>query len=257
MTETSPPSPKDPRFLRAAAVGFATLLVFGGVALAMREWLFPSLESNVLDASADASAPDASDAKASGSSSERLRLRASSLRAAFEAHASAVQAECWDKPITTRNNVDLSIHVVVGPGGKVSSLYGAGNDKATTRCIENQVRSWVLDGEGEGDIPFRFSRDAGPSSAAASLPSTLTAASLERAIQQYKTSASKACWENTATTKKTADVSVSVVIVDGLVTSAIGAGSDSDMTACLERHVRTWKIDGSGRAVIPFRFTRE
>ncbi len=257
MTETPPPSPKDPRLLRAAAAGFATLLVFGGATLAMRGWLFPSPESNVLDPSADASTPDASYAKASGSSSERLRLGASSLRAAFEAHTSVVQAECWDKPITTRSSVDLSIHVVVGPGGKVSSLYGSGNDKATTRCIENQVRSWMFDSEGEGDIPFRFSRDAGPPGATASLPSTLTAASLERAIQQYKGSASKACWENTAVTKKTADVNVSVVIGNGLVISAVGAGSDSDVTACLERHVQTWKIDGSGRAVIPFRFTRD
>jgi len=72
-----------------------------------------------------------------------------------------VKRTCWERGGGTEANVNVTVKLVIGSSGGVSSASATGNDPVVTKCIENQTRSWQFppsNGSTNVDIPFHFLR---------------------------------------------------------------------------------------------------
>jgi len=73
-------------------------------------------------------------------------------------HTTAVKRTCWERIQTSSSSVNVTVHIVVGSTGQVSSATATGNDPVVGHCIEGEVRRWSFPGSGAIDIPFHFLR---------------------------------------------------------------------------------------------------
>ena len=115
--------------------------------------------------------------------------------------------------------------------------------------------SALLTGSNTGKTAGPGGGTAGPGSGTGQ---ALDAASIQRTVANYKAAVKRKCWDNGGDNKPSANINVSVTVGgDGHVSSASASGDDPAVAKCVENHVRGWKFDGGGQAVIPFHFVRQ
>jgi hypothetical protein len=84
----------------------------------------------------------------------------------------------------------------------------------------------------------------------------LDVASIQKTVELYRSAIKRKCWDDDPALS---DVNVTVEVTvgpDGKVLGASAAGDEPNVNRCVESHVRGWRFDGPGRAVIPFIFKR-
>lgn len=152
------------------------------------------------------------------------------------------------------NDVDAAAPVAQkvamgGTGPKATAAAPASSSPAKVDL------SALLTGSNTGKTAGPGGGTAGPGSGTGQ---ALDAASIQRTVANYKAPVKRKCWDNGGDNKPSANVSVSVTVAaDGHVSSASASGDDPAVAKCVENHVRGWKFDGGGQAVIPFHFVRQ
>jgi hypothetical protein len=80
------------------------------------------------------------------------------VKSVLAMHTAGVKRTCWERVQSQSSSVNVTVHIVVGSSGQVSSATATGNDPVVGHCIEGEVRRWTFPGSGTIDIPFHFLR---------------------------------------------------------------------------------------------------
>ncbi len=57
-------------------------------------------------------------------------------------HRIGVSRMCWDKSPSTRQSVNVTVTLAIGPGGEVQTVQAGGEDNSVSNCVANDVRNW-------------------------------------------------------------------------------------------------------------------
>jgi len=173
--------------------------------------------------------------------------------AAVPAVTAPPNAAPTETPVAT-NDVDAA-----APAAQKIAMGGTG-PKATAAAPTSSSPAKVdlsalLTGSNTGKTAGPGGGTAGPGSGTGQ---ALDATSIQRTVGNYKAAVKRKCWDNGGDNKPSANINVSVTVGgDGHVSSASASGDDPAVAKCVENHVRGWKFDGGGQAVIPFHFVRQ
>jgi hypothetical protein len=86
------------------------------------------------------------------------QLTEDQVRSVLAMHTAGVKRTCWERMQTQSSSVNVTVHIVAGSSGQVTSATATGNDPMVAHCIEGEVRRWTFPGSGAIDIPFHFLR---------------------------------------------------------------------------------------------------
>jgi predicted Zn finger-like uncharacterized protein len=86
------------------------------------------------------------------------QLNEDQVKSVLAMHTAGVKRTCWERVQSQSSSVNVTVHIVVGSSGQVSSATATGNDPVVGHCIEGEVRRWTFPGSGTIDIPFHFLR---------------------------------------------------------------------------------------------------
>jgi predicted Zn finger-like uncharacterized protein len=86
------------------------------------------------------------------------QLTEDQVKSVLTMHTAGVKRTCWERVQSTSSSVNVTVHIVVGGSGQVTSATATGNDPVVGHCIEGEVRRWSFPGSGSIDIPFHFLR---------------------------------------------------------------------------------------------------
>jgi hypothetical protein len=87
-------------------------------------------------------------------------LTPTDVQRVVQKNATAVKNACWGLDAGT-SEVRLTVEINIAASGKVQSARAAGNDRSVSRCVEDQVKTWVFpasDGPTKVSVPFHFVR---------------------------------------------------------------------------------------------------
>ncbi len=116
----------------------------------------PALRDLIAGAGAGAG-PTASPGESPGSGGG-AQLTEDQVKSVLATHTAGVKRTCWERMQTQSSSVNVTVHIVAGNSGQVTSATATGNDPMVARCIEGEVRRWTFPGSGTIDIPFHFLR---------------------------------------------------------------------------------------------------
>ncbi len=72
-----------------------------------------------------------------------------------------IRRTCWERNTSTKNAVNVSVSLTIGPDGTPQGTTATGDDPAVAKCIENDVRGWHFPAMGCSQkiaVPFKFVR---------------------------------------------------------------------------------------------------
>jgi predicted Zn finger-like uncharacterized protein len=104
------------------------------------------------------SGPNAGGPGESAGSGGGAQLTEDQVRSVLAMHTAGVKRTCWERVQTQSSSVNVTVHIVAGGSGQVTSATATGNDPVVAHCIETEVRRWTFPGSGAIDIPFHFLR---------------------------------------------------------------------------------------------------
>jgi hypothetical protein len=76
-------------------------------------------------------------------------------------HQLAIRRTCWERNPTTKQSVNVTVSLTVGPDGSAQGVSASGDEPSVAKCIENDVRAWHFPAMGcsqKTAIPFKFVR---------------------------------------------------------------------------------------------------
>ncbi len=88
-------------------------------------------------------------------------LSSADIQRVVQQNAPALKQTCWGADAGATADVQLRVHMIIAPSGKVQTVSASGNDAGVSKCVEGVIAGWVFPASNAPttvDVPFHFIR---------------------------------------------------------------------------------------------------